>query len=132
MAKNLQYCHSHPIDNIEFAIYKSYTWYAEHLLYLLNIHAQNLFEKKLWVRPDLCLLKHCKVVEWQQTIFPTEKTEYKLFTLDYEAWIVEELLWWKRRKTQNHQFLTHSWTMINWLYMWLLISKEDIEKALLK
>lgn len=130
MRKNLQYCRQHPIDSIEFVIDKSFSWYAEHLLYLLNMHAQTQFEKKIWVRPNLCLLKHCTVVKWQQTIFPTENTEYKLFTLNYEEWIVEELLWWTRRKTSNHQFLTHSWSMANWHYAWLLIAKEDIEKAL--
>ncbi len=62
MRENLKFCHKNSIDNIEFALYLRFSWYAKHLLYLLNMHAQTQFDKKIWVRPDLCLLKNCIVV----------------------------------------------------------------------
>lgn len=127
--KNLRYLLEHPIEDIQYRIYKSFAWHAKQVLYILNMHAQTQLEKKIGSKPDLCLLTNCNVLPWQQTVFTTEETKCKLLWFDIDTLLIQELFWTERRKPNQEKYLTHSWTMSNWLYCGLLISEEDIQNA---
>lgn len=128
--KNLRHLLLNPVEGIQYRMDKSFTWHAEHVLYLLNMHAQTQIEKKLWIKPDLCLLTNCDVRPGQQAILTTPATESKLLWFDVDALLIQELFWTEWRKPNLSQYLTTSWKMANGLYCGLLISEEDIRNAL--
>lgn len=127
---NRLFCLQNPIENKQFLLYEWFSWFAECILYLLNMHAQSELEKKLWIKPDLCILTNCMVIDWQQTVFPTSETKSKLYTLDMEKRLIIEPFWNDWRPVNYSQYLTTSWLMSNGMYCWLLISQKDVYRAL--
>ncbi len=118
---------THPIEWINFGVCDNFSWYAKHVLYILNIHAQDQIEIKLWVRPTVSVFTHCIVDEWQQRIVPTSQTESKLFWPMWDNWIIHECFWTERRKPRLPQYLTPKWLMSNGDWCRLLISQDDIK-----
>jgi hypothetical protein len=124
------YCLTTTIDDIEFRKDAYFSWFANHILYILSEHAKMWFKQKIWLQPDFCIFTNCEVIEQQCSIISTPESRYKIFWFDRTKGLREELLWWTRRIPSKTWYVTTPWLTAHWEECWLLISTQDIEKAL--
>ena len=124
------YCLANSIDNIEFRKDAHFFWFAKHILYILNKDAKKWFKEKIWLQPDFCIFTNCEVVEQQCSIISTSASRYKIFWFDPTRGVSEELLWWMWRIPSKTYYVTTPWRTADWEESLLLISAEDIAKAL--
>ncbi len=49
------------IDGDSFTVYKAYEWYAQKVLYILNMQAKKNFFEKYGIEPDFAIISDCIV-----------------------------------------------------------------------